>query len=187
MKSNVFIFHGTGGSPEENWFPWLKREVESKAIKVTIPQFPTPEEQSLEKWLKILHDYQDQITPDSILIGHSLGGAFLLRLLEKLEHKIKAAIFVATPIGVEPIKNYDADKLFLDGFTFNWPKIKDQTGTFIIYHSDNDPYVSLGNGQKLAKNLGINLTFIPNAGHFNKNAGYTAFPELLKQVEEILK
>src|SRR3989338_4142675 len=41
--SNVFIFHGTGGYPEENWFPWLKKELEELECKVIIPKFPSPE------------------------------------------------------------------------------------------------------------------------------------------------
>ncbi|KKS50273.1 MAG: hypothetical protein UW01_C0001G0132 [Candidatus Nomurabacteria bacterium GW2011_GWA2_43_66] len=24
---NAFIFHGTEGHPQENWFPWLKKEL----------------------------------------------------------------------------------------------------------------------------------------------------------------
>ncbi len=29
---NVFIFHGTEGYPEENWFPWLKEKLEAVGI-----------------------------------------------------------------------------------------------------------------------------------------------------------
>ena len=36
----VVIIHGANGSPEENWFPWLKKELETKGIEVIIPQFP---------------------------------------------------------------------------------------------------------------------------------------------------
>ena len=55
---------------------------------------------------------------------------------------------------------------------------------FFIYHSDNDPYVSLGNGRALARNLGARLTLIPNAGHFNKNAGYTTFKKLFEDIKK---
>jgi len=39
--SNAFIIHGTGGYPEENWFPWLKKKLEEFNYKVFVPQFPT--------------------------------------------------------------------------------------------------------------------------------------------------
>ncbi len=44
---NVFIIHGAYGNPKENWFPWLKSELESLNHKVIIPEFSTPNEQNL--------------------------------------------------------------------------------------------------------------------------------------------
>jgi predicted alpha/beta hydrolase family esterase len=44
----------------------------------------------------------------------------------------------------------------------------------------------VGNGKQLAKKLGIELAFIPKAGHFNAKAGYLSFPDLLEKVETIL-
>jgi predicted alpha/beta-fold hydrolase len=37
--TNIFIFHGTEGHPKENWFPWLKSELEAKDYNVIVPQF----------------------------------------------------------------------------------------------------------------------------------------------------
>lgn len=181
----VFIFHGTAGSPDGNWFPWLKRELEKLGCKVIVPKFPTPGGQSLESWLAILGEYKSQITENTILIGHSLGGLFLLRVLERLPRRVTAAFFVAAPVGVRPILYYDGDEKF-SGFKFNWTEIKKKAGRFSVYHSDNDPYVSLGNGEELAKQLGVQLTFIPNACHFNAESGYTKFDRLLEDITLIL-
>ena len=65
---------------------------------------------------------------------------------------------------------------------FNWKSISKKARHFIVFQSDDDPYVSFGNGEQLAKNLHVALTFIPNAGHFNTASGYTKFPELLKMM-----
>lgn len=181
--TNVFIFHGTEGYPEENWFPWLKEELEFLDCKVIVPQFPTPKNQTLENWFKVFERYKDLYNADSILVGHSLGGAFLLRVLEKYDIKIKAAFIVAAPVGVMPIKNYDSDKLFI-GHPLNWEQIKNRAKRFYVFHSDNDPYVSLGNGQELARKLETDLTFIPNAGHFNAAAGYLRFDVLLEKIKQ---
>jgi predicted alpha/beta hydrolase family esterase len=184
---NVFIFHGTEGYPEENWFPWLKKELEARGCNVIVPQFPSPPivPANISDWFEVLKRYEQNITPDTLLIGHSLGGVFTLRILEKLSHPVKAAIFTGTPIGIRPILNYDRDNSF-SGFNFDWESIREKANTFIVFQSDNDPYVSLANGEQLAKNLGVELTFIPKAGHFNAKAGYLRFDELLEKIKPLL-
>ncbi len=186
-KSNIFIFHGTAGHPSENWFPWAKAEFEKRGYIVIVPQFPTPEGQSLVAWMAVLEPYRPQINADTILIGHSLGGLFLLRVLEQLPAPVAASVFVGTPVGIEPIKNFSSDAAFSPGFTFDWPTIVAHAGRTTVFHSDNDPYVSLGNGQALAKELGVALSLIPGAGHFNAQAGYVKFPGLLESVEKMLE
>ena len=184
--SSVFIIHGTGGHPEENWFPWLRQKVESAGHKIFIPQFPTPEGQSFETWQQVLNGYEKEINEQTIFVAHSLGCIFLLRTLEKLPHKIKAAVFVSPPIGVEPILNYKADSAFSGGFNFDWKALRTKADNFVVFHSDNDLYVDIANGKKLAKELGVELDFIPNAGHFNAKAGYTKFDELWSKLEPTL-
>jgi len=182
MQRHVLIFHGTGGHPKENWFPWLKEKLEDEGYKVEVPQLPTPENQSLESWLKVLKKYQKYINQDTVIIGHSLGGLFLLRVLERLDSPIKTAFFVAAPVGILPIQNYAGDDAFSPGFSFDWRKIKSNAAHFKVFHSDNDPYISLENGEELARHLGGEFNFIPDAGHLNAESGYTRFPLLLEKM-----
>ncbi len=187
MKNYVFIFHGTEGYPEENWFPWMKEKLEAKGCEVIIPQFPTLPivPAKISEWFEVLKKHEKYINEDTIIIGHSLGGVFALRVLEKLKHPIRAVFLTGTPIGIKPLFNYDRDSSFT-GFNFNWAKIKNNAKYFEVFHSNDDPFVSLGNGKQLAKELGVKLTFIPNAGHFNKKAGYLSFPDLLNKIETVL-
>lgn len=186
MKT-AFIFHGTEGYPEENWFPWMKEQFEQQGYEVFVPQFPTPPAvpAKIAEWFDVLNNYKNKITDETTLIGHSLGGIFTLRLLEKLEHPIKVASFVGTPIGTQPIANYNRDKSF-SGFDFDWEKIKKNAENFIVFHSDTDPYVGLDNGKELAEHLGTELSFVPNAGHFNAKAGYLEFNELWEKLKPLL-
>ena len=81
----IFIFHGTEGYPEENWFPWLKHELEQKGCKVFVPQFPSPPvvPSKISEWFEVLREYEKYINEETVIIGHSLGGVFTLRILER--------------------------------------------------------------------------------------------------------
>ena len=187
----AIIFHGTAGNANENWFPWLKKELKKHGYEVVVPQFPTPENQSPENWLKVFEEYENKkyLNEDTLLIGHSLGGGFLLCVLEKIRVKlgvkVKAAFFIAASVGVKPIKYYETDKPFVEK-EFDWKKIKMSAEHFFVFHSEDDPLVCIGNGEKLASKLGVQLIKVKNAGHFNKAAGYTKFEQLLEKIASVV-
>jgi predicted alpha/beta hydrolase family esterase len=52
----VYIIHGWEGSPTNNWFPWLKGELESKGFEVIVPSMPEPESPHKLPWTKTLQD-----------------------------------------------------------------------------------------------------------------------------------
>lgn len=184
--TNVFIIHGAYGYPEENWFPWLKSELKTFGCKVFVPKFPTPENQSLENWLKVFEDYKQYLNENSIVVGHSLGPAFLLNILEKLDKPIKAAFFVSGFISLLGNPEFDEiNKSFVEK-SFDWQKIKQNCPKFFVFHSDNDPYVPLEQAEKLAKNLGVSVILVKNAGHFNEKSGYTKFQLLLDKIKQQL-
>ncbi len=103
-----------------------------------------------------------------------------------MNHPVRAAFLTGTPIGIRPILNYERDSSFC-GFSFDWETIRKNAHHFVIFQSDDDPYVSLENGEELAKNLNVKLNFVPNAGHFNAKAGYLKFELLLEKLKPILQ
>ena len=181
---NFFIIHGVYANPDANWFTWLKNELEKIGYEVIIPHFPTPLDQSLESWLRTISHYEYKINEDTILIGHSLGAAFILNYLEQASKKIKAAFLIAgffKPIGSE----YDKLNETFINKNFDWKKIKNNCGKFFVIGSDNDEYISIGITKDLAKSLGAKLKIIHNGGHLNKKAGFDKFPELLDLILKI--
>ena len=186
MKRTFFILHGTDGNPLGNWFPWLKQELEIKGNSVIVPQFPNQQNDSLEARFKILDKHKKLVDENTVFIGHSRGGLFLLRILEKLDKPVFAAFIVSGSVGIKPYTFYESGFKFAHGYGFDWKKIKSNAQHFFVYHSDNDPYTCLDNGKEIAKRLGIQLTFISGAGHFNKRSGYAKFDKILSDIESIL-
>ncbi len=123
---------------------------------------------------------------DTIVIGHSLGPAFLCNILSQLNHGIKAAFSVAPFIS--PLNNPDFDKVnktfYIGNGDVDWEKIKMNCKMFYILHSDNDPYVPIEKAEELAGKLGVGVIGVKDAGHFNEKAGYKKFELLLEKIKE---
>ncbi|MBU0662538.1 alpha/beta hydrolase [Candidatus Micrarchaeota archaeon] len=181
--ASVLIVHGALGHPQENWFPWLKKELEQLGVEVFVPQFPTPEKQTLQNWLAVFREYDSRLPADSLFVGHSLGVPFLLNVLEK--RKAKAAFLVAGFTGLAGNEFDPCMKTFAQR-KFGWQTIKSNCKKFTVYHSLNDPYIKIGKVAELAKNLGVKVTVVENAGHFNEAAGYKEFDLLLEEIKKEL-
>ena len=183
-KMSVIIIHGTKGYPDRNWFPWLKKELEKLGYKVFIPKFPTPENQNLENWLVVLEGYREYIDENTILVGHSIGAAFILDVLERLDHPVRAAFLVAGFIGVLGHPGYDELNDTFANKRFDWGKITRNCKRFYVFNSDNDRYITLEKGNELAKNLGTELIVVKGAGHINQESGYTKFDLILEAIKK---
>jgi len=180
---NFLLFHGTGGNPNEAWFPWLKAKLHKRGHNVIVPSFPTPIGQTLENWLEVARDYQPLFDENLVLIGRSAGAAFVPSLLEEIRPKkpVKAAFLVA---GFCSDLRLPAFKLVLKTFVdkrFDWPLIKSRCRRFFVFQSDNDPYVKIKYGEELAKNLGVEMRLFHNASHFWDST----FPPILEEIEKL--
>lgn len=178
----VFLFHGIYGSPDENWFPWLKNKLEKEGCAVYIPHFPTHENLKPEDWWKVFEPYEKYLDEDSIIIGHSLGCAFALKVIER--HPVKVGFFVAPAFGktaneFTPIMAPIADQ------PFDWQLIRSHCPNSHIFHSDNDSYLPKEKAEELSEHLHCSVTWVKGAGHFNAASGFTKFSLLLSVIEEV--
>ncbi len=182
MAKNAFIIHGSYGKPQSNWFMWLTEELRKDGYVVFTPQFPTPKGQSLASWMAIFEPYEKDITSDTVLVGHSLGCAFILSILQKIPVKIKGTFLVAGFAALLANPLFDTvNKTFVTK-TFDWEAIKSHGGTFQVYYSDNDPYVPAEKSIEIARHVGSTPILVKGAGHFNDASGYTHFEALKKDI-----
>lgn len=189
MKRAV-ILHGTNGNHTENWFPWLKSELEKLGYEVWVPDLPGAEKPDMERYKKFLLEQEWDFT-DNVVIGHSSGAVAILGLLEALPEntQIDAAILVgafterlATEPSWEMLRG-------LFGRPFNFDAIKQKARQFIFVHSDDDPYCPLEQAKELHQKLGGEFILMHGCGHFSAKLDprFSQFPELLDIIKKEVK
>lgn len=184
---NALILHGAENDSSENWFPWLKKELEQKGYKVWVPDLPNSEAPVLKDWLRVIFGNGWVFDEDSIIIGHSAGATLILRILEKLpkDIKINKAILVAGFIFLGKYPEYFKYKENILKNPFDFQKIKESCNKFYFIHSDNDKYdCGVENGEIMKDKLGGELVVMSGEGHFSLGSSkkYTTFPKLLEYI-----
>ncbi|MBS3106876.1 serine hydrolase family protein [Candidatus Woesearchaeota archaeon] len=184
MKT-AFLIHGSYGSPKENWFPWLKEELQKLGYKVYAPQFPTPENQSLDSWGKAFQPFLGKINEETIFVGHSLGPAFILHILQNLHVEIRASFFVSSFISPLGIERFDSVNRTFYGQDFHWQAIKHHCRDFCLFHGEDDPYVPVEKAEELNSHLHGELILLEKGGHLNAESGFMEFQQLLEKIRAL--
>lgn len=175
MKS-ASIFHGTGGTPEHFWFPYLKQQLENRDYAVWLPQLPDTKKPNIGVWLPFAIE-GGKYTSDTVLVGHSAGCPLILSLLEKIPTKVALAVLVAG--FTEPL---DDDPEPILQKEYDWNRIRSHANHFIFINSDNDPWGCDDTaGRKMFDKLGGTLIVRNGEGHMGSdsfNQPYRKFPLL---------
>lgn len=181
---NALILHGTDGHSKENWFDWLKVQLQINGWETWVPDLPGANKPNIDKYNEFIFANKDwQFNKDSIIIGHSSGAVAILGLLQALPEDVK----VDTCYLIGSFRNdlkWDAlSDLFLKPFDFE--KIKTKAKKFVFIHSDNDPYCPLEHAEYLSKKLNGELIVKPGQKHFSVGTmgeSYNQFPDLLNLI-----
>lgn len=176
------ILHGTSATSADNWFPWLKGELESRGHEVWAPDLPDADKPDVTTYNKFLlssgYDFSD-----AVVIGHSSGAIEINGLLQELPEDVvlNTAILVGVFKG-----DLDWDSLKAMDIPYSYERIKKHARTFIVVHSEDDPYCPFDDAKDVAKQLDAEFISFKDLGHFSigLDARFTEFPELIKILEE---
>ena len=199
MKKQVFIIHGgdTFKTYEEyllflkDWEIDFEKYKENKKdwkinlqeelgdeFEVIAPKMPNKINAKYLEWKIWFEKFIPYITEGVILVGHSLGGSFLVKFLSEndMPKKIRGTFLVA------PVYDEDSDDYSLADFKLpdNLSGFEKQGGQIFIYHSEDDPVVPFNNLGKFKEKLISAKTIIfKNKQHF----GQEKLPEIVKDIK----
>lgn len=176
-KHNIILIHGYEGNPENHWFPYIKENLEKHGVEVFAPQMPI--EHTVEAWLESAKEWKDKINENTILIGHSVGVAFLLQLFSHFEITTTQTIFVAgagKPFSIEGGDKTEEEECNAFTKDIGWKKVKKNAGKIAIFASTNDPDAPVEVTAHLSSTLQSPANYIEGRGHFIVET----FPELLE-------
>lgn len=176
----VIVFYGTDCNENTAWIPWLRHELSNIGIKCIVPTLPTPENQNYKTWSDITKKIE--ICEDDVVVAWSTGAIFSLRYLYENKLKVNKLILISgfnNYIGNVPFVDNINKDFFMDDINL----AKNVANEIICIKSDNDPFITQSALNDFAKNLNSSVVNIINGGHFNKNAGYDKFPQLLLHIK----
>ena len=156
LVKRFVILHGKGSSSKDNFYAWLRKELENRGFEVQVPNLPGQDEPDDLKQAEFVKN-NCTLDEQTVIIGHSFGGVLALRLLEQ-DIKINRAILIATPFSGK----------FLDGKLratvtaavqkgFDFGAIKKHSFGFTLLYDQGDLIVPMSDGEELAKKIGFGI------------------------------
>ncbi len=162
-----------------HWLPWLQQQLNIHGILSQTPEMPEPYAPDYEKWKSIFEQFI--LDEETILVGHSCSGGFIVKYLSEHTVKVNKVILVAPWINTKREDNITMfDTLKID------EDLTLKTNGVTIFSSSNDDVAIKNSIDTLVASIkNIKVVEFKNYGHFcYADMGIRSFPELL---EEILK
>lgn len=161
-----------------HWIPWLQKQLLMRDIHAQTPEVPYSHQPKYQLWKKEFERFE--INSDTVIVGHSTGGGFFVRLLSEESIKVGKVFLVAPWIDTNKILDTDMFDFELDS------KIVDKTDGITIFNSTDDMSEIQDSVTHLMETVAsLQLVEFSDKGHFTKSSlGAVKFPELLKTICE---
>ncbi len=186
MKRAILV-HGWGDSPQKNWFPWLRSELEKNGFKIIAPQLPESEEPRIETWVPALAVAVGEADADTYFVGHSMGCQTIARYLARLPEGTKVGGVVYVAGFFKRLTNLEgpSEEALWESWRatpVDFDTLKACAPKSIAIFSDNDPFVPIDNVDDFRDRLDSAIVVKHAQGHFNAEANCFELPEALAAV-----
>jgi predicted alpha/beta hydrolase family esterase len=187
MKKQIYIVHRWGGTVNDDWYPWLKGELDDRDFEVNLTQFPDTEAPAIESWVSKLQEIVVDPTKEAYFIGHSIGCQTIFRYLEILTDDVRVGGVISVAgwinlINIEDEESQEIAKPWIET-PIIWDKVRMHTDKFTMFFSDNDPWVPLSDAKIFAEYLNSKNITLKQRGHFNN----PRLPELLTEITNLMQ
>lgn len=162
---------------ENHWYSWLKRQLILRDIHAVSIEPPFPFQPRYEEWKREFERFE--LEPDTILVGHSCGGGFLVRYLcEHPDLKVGMVCLVAPWTNPDNNPASDTDDFF--NFEIDRTFVSRTDGVAVFISRDDEASV-VETVEILKKSVdGLDIHQYEDSGHFTLGSlGTDAFPDLL--------
>lgn len=190
MNKRIILIHRWSGTPQSDWYPWLKKQLENRGYTVIVPEMPDTDNPQIKPWVSTLKNIVGDVHESDIFIGHSVGCQTILRFLEQIpdDKPVNKAIFVAPWFPLTNLTSPQAEAIAKPWIEtpVDFAKVKQKANTFISLFSTNDPHVPYEENSALfKKRLDSKILTEKNKGHFTQDNKVTELPELLNIFREL--
>ncbi len=185
---NAVIVHGKPSKEEYysaeypsasnfQWLPWLQKQLLMKDIEAVTPEMFLAYNPDYSIWKREFERYD--IGPDTVLVGHSCGGGFLVRWLSENKNiKVGKVVLVAPWLDLEKSLNTSFFEFEIDA------ELASRTRELVVFSSNNDDEDIQESVKAILDTIkGSRLREFSGYGHFIiEHMGQDKFPELLDEI-----
>ena len=170
MTKRVFLVHGWGGSPEANWFPWLKKELESKGFEVRSLKMPNTDNPTIPEWVSFLKKEAGKPNKDTFFVGCSIGCQTIMRYLQDISGEVGGVLFVAGWFTLKGLETEEEKQIAKPWFAspINLAAVKKVAPKITAIFSTDDPFVPLSDTKKFERELNAKIIIEKDKGHFDE-------------------
>ncbi len=185
MKTAIIIhgmpnreeYYDTGRPASSNchWIPWIQKQLLLKDIVAQTPEMPVPYNPEYNAWKEMFERFP--INEETILIGHSCGGGFIVRYLSENNVRVGKVVLVAPWLDPEKFLNTGMFDFSIDS------DIVSKTSGITIFNSDDDAKIVQDSIKIIKEKIkDIKIVEFKDYGHFcYSDMGTIEFPELLEE------
>lgn len=172
----ALLLHWWGWNSDENWLPWLQKELNLRLLDVYTPNLPSTNMPVIEEQEEYIDIYASELKNWGFIVWHSLGSQLAMNFIE--ENYIKNSTVILVAPSYPEMASELWKEVFWDSYDFlekyskneiNFKKINKLNNKIVVFLSNNDPFINMESAKKYYWNIkNIEFKEFKNKGHFNE-------------------